>query len=199
MSVLELQQLLARLYTDPWLLEQYLADPAGFSSRYAPGDAGFVGQIDPWQLKFFALSLRSKRAGEVKKLLPLTLSALSGRFEDEFETHAAAVIPTGDRKHLADAMAFCEHLIGMDLEQRTLEAAAFEFLDFKTRFDLKREGEAPVVVRVLPGRRPWLRLKRFGDMLPALTDNVDITERKSHRSRFVLFARLPGLRGTWYW
>ena len=199
MSVLEVQQLLARLYTDPGLLQEYLDDPAGFSVRYPIGNGDFIGHIDPGQLRLFAASLRSKRAAEVQKLLPLTVSALCNRFEDEFAKHAGVVVPSGERKHLADAMAFCEHLIARNLDQQTLEAAAFELLDFKTRFDLKREGEAPVVARVQPSQRPWLRVKRFGHVLPALTGVVDKTERTNPQRRFVLFARLPGLRGIWYW
>lgn len=67
-------------------------------------------QLDSDQLESFACSLRSKRAGEVKKLLPMTVRALGLGFEAEFNRYAATAIPTGEQKHLADAMAFCEHL-----------------------------------------------------------------------------------------
>jgi hypothetical protein len=198
MSVREVQQLLARLYTEPRLLEEYLADPDGFSLKYATGEAEFLRQIDRAQLEFFALSLRSKRAGEVKKLLPITVQALGDKFEDEFDQYASTSIPTGEKKHLADSMAFCEHLIACAgiLDRFTVEAATFELLDYRVQFNLKREGEAPAVVQAEPGRRPWFRLNRFVCKLSALSGDDEADEGKR---RLVLFARLPGLRGVWYW
>ena len=201
MSALEVQQLLARLYTDPRMLEEFLSDREGFCARHANGSGELIRQIDPGQLEFFAVSLRSKRAGEVKKLLPMTVRALGIRFGEEFGRYAANTIASGDRKHLADAMAFCEWLLerSASFDDLTLEAAAFELLDFKVRFDLKREGRDPVVVEAIPGRRPWLRMKRFCYELPALTGNDASSERKSERRRLALFLRLPGIRGVWYW
>lgn len=204
MSVLEVQQLLARLYTDPFLLEEFLSDREGFCRRHVNGCGGFIGQLDSDQLEFFACSLRSKRAGEVKKLLPMTVRALGLEFEAEFNRYAATAIPTGERKHLADAMAFCEHLIGDagKLDQIIKEAAAFELFGFTVQFDLRREGNAPVVVQVLPGRRPWLRLKRFASELSelsGLTGTQESLQQNRDRRRMHLFARLPGLRGVWYW
>ena len=201
MSALELQQLLARLYTDPRMLEEFLADREGFCARNGNGSGELVRQIDPGQLEFFAVSLRSKRAAEVKKLLPMTVRALGSRFAEEFERYAANTIASGDKKHLADAMAFCGWVLGRPaaFDDLTIEAAAFEFLDFKVRFDLKREGRDPEVVEANSGGRPWLWMKRFSYELPALTGSDFSSERKSVRMRLVLFARLPGLRGIWYW
>jgi hypothetical protein len=201
MSVREVQQLLARLYTEPKLLEEYLADPDGFSLKCSTGEAEFLRRIDRAQLEFFAISLRSKRAGEVKKLLPMTVQALGDKFDEEFDRYASTAIPTGERKHLADSMAFCDHLIAREafLNRFMVEAASFELLDYRVRFHLKREGEAPVVVQVDLARRPWFRLNRFVCRLSALSDNDDTNEGKGARARLVLFARLPGLRGVWYW
>ena len=201
MSALEVQQLLARLYTDPGMLEEFLADRDGFCARHASGCAELIRQIDPVQLEFFAVSLRSKRASELKKLLPMTVRALGVGFTEEFDRYAATTIASGDRKHLADAMAFCESLIERprSFDDLTLETASFELLDFKVRFDLKREGRDPVVVEANPGRRPWLRFKKFAYELPALTGVDSLNQRKSERVRLALFARLPGLRGIWYW
>ena len=201
MSALEVQQLLARLYTDPRVLEEFLSDREGFCARHANACGELIRQIDPAQLEFFAVSLKSKRAGEVKNLLPMTVRALGSRFAEEFDLYAANTIASGDKKHLADAMAFCECLIDRPetFDALTVESAAFELLDFKVRFALKRGGRDPVVVEAKPGRRPWLRMKRFSYELPALTGCEDLNERKSERVRVALFARLPGLRGIWYW
>ena len=201
MSALEVQQLLARLYTDPRMLEEFLSDREGFCATYANSCGEMFRQIDPGQLEFFAVSLRAKRAAEVKKLLPMTVGALGQRFAEEFDRYAAHTIASGDKKHLADAMAFCEWLIerSESFEDLTLESAALELLDFKVRFDLKKDGREPVVVEATAGRRPWLRMKRFAYELPALTGSDCADQRKSERVRLALFARLPGLRGTWYW
>jgi hypothetical protein len=199
MSVLEVQRLLARLYTDPALLKEYIADRAVFSARHAGRDAELIGEIDSRQLEFFASSLRVKRAGEVKKLLRMTVAALGSRFAEEFEGYAALFIPAGERKHLADAMAFCEHLIrARTLEKQVVEAASFELSEFRIRFDLRREGETPIIVSALPSHRPWIRLMRFRYMSSALTGE-EVIQGKNHRRRFVLFARVPLLRGIWYW
>ena len=201
MSAFEVQQLLARLYTDPRMLQEFLSDREGFYARHANGCGDLIRQIDPGQLEFFAVSLRAKRAGEVKKLLPMTVQALGSRFAEEFDQYAATAIASGDKKHLADAMAFCESLIDRSesVDDLTMESAAFELLDFKVRFDLKREGRDPVVVEANSGRRPWLRMKRFAYELPELTGGDYSDQRKSKRARVALFARLPGLRGIWYW
>lgn len=201
MSALEVQQLLARLYTDPRMLEEFLSDREAFYARHANGCGDLIRQIDPGQLEFFAVSLRAKRAGEVKKLLPMTVRALGSRFAEEFDQYAARTMASGEKKHLADAMAFCECLIerSESLDDLTLESAAFELLDFKVRFHLKWEGRDPVVVEANPGWWPWLWVKRFSYELPALTGGDYLDLRKSERVRLALFARLPGLRGIWYW
>ena len=201
MSALELQRLLARLYTEPRMLEEFLTDREAFCAKHAAGCGDLIGQIDPRQLEFFALSLRSKRAGEVKKLLPMTARALDTRFGEEFDRYAANTVATGDRKHLAEAMAFCEYLLAepASFDDLTRESAAFELLDFKVRFRLKREGRDPEVVEANCARRPWLWVKRFSYELPALTGGNVSTKCKSARTRLALFARLPGLRGIWYW
>lgn len=201
MSALEVQQLLARLYTDPGILEEFLSDRETFCATRANGCAELIRQIDPGQLEFFAVSLRAKRAGEVKKLLPMTVRALAGEFAEAFDRYAATTIASGDRKHLADAMAFCEWLIerAESYDDLTLESAAYELLDFKVRFDLKKDGREPVVVEAYSGRRPWLWMRRFAYDLPALTGCDGAVQYKSKRVRLALFARLPGLRGIWYW
>jgi hypothetical protein len=201
MPASEVQQLLARLYTDPGMLKEFLSDREGFCATYANGCGELIRQIDPGQLEFFAVSLKAKRAGEVKKLLPMAVRALGSRFSEEFDRYSATTIASGDKKHLADAMAFCEWLIerSESFDGLMLECAAFEFMDFKVRFDLRREGGDPVVVEARPGRLPWLRLKRFSHELPALTGGDPLNERKRKRARLTLFARLPGLRGIWYW
>ena len=201
MPALETQQLLARLYTEPGMLEEFLSDRDAFCATYANGCGELIRQIDPSQLEFFAVSLRAKRAGEVKKLLPMTVRVLAGGFAEAFDRYAATTIASGDRKHLADAMAFCEWLIQQSegFDRLTMESAVYELLDFKVRFDLKKDGREPMVVEANSGRRPWLRMKRFSYELPALTGCDGGDQHKSNRVRLALFARLPGFRGIWYW
>ena len=201
MPVLETQRLLARLYTDPRLLEEFLSNRESFCARYAD-DGDFVSQVDPGQLEFFARSLRSKRAGEVKKLLSMTVRALGPKFEDEFLTYATTTVPTAEKKHIADAMAFCDHLINnrrAELDAVITESATFELSALRVRFDLKLQGESPVAAQAIPSCYPWLCLKRMRLALQSSRGEIDFSPRSSAKARVVLFARLPGLRGVWYW
>src|SRR4026208_1446619 len=99
MSALEVQQLLARLYTDPGMLEEFLSDREAFCAKHANGSGELIRRIDPGQLEFFAVSLRAKGAGEVKKRLPMTVRALGSRFAEAFDRYAATTIASGDKKH----------------------------------------------------------------------------------------------------
>ena len=200
MSLLETQQVLARLYTDPEALSEFLRDSQGFAARYGSDSDSILRDVDRRQLEFFATSLMSKRVAEVRKLLPLTTRALGTRFAEEFRIHSATSLPAGARKHLADAMAFCEYLLGrLGRHDATIgETAAYELLSFKLQFDLVREGEAPSVVQVSRRRRPWMHVRRFAGSLPELSGLPESKGVKKKR-RLVLFVRLPGLQGVWYW
>jgi hypothetical protein len=195
-SLLETQQILARLYTDPVTLNAFLEDPEGFAAGHSKESELVLSEIDQWQLEFFASSLRSKRLGEVRKLLPLTTRALGQRCIEEFRNYSATSLPGGARKHLADAMAFCEYLLSKTEDSTLAEAASYELSSFKVRFDIGYDGESPTVVRAFRSRRPWLYLRRFSANVPE--PGYSRTSETTGR-RLVLFLRIPGIQGVWYW
>jgi len=201
MSALEAQNLLARLYTDEALLREFLLDRESFCSKRAGEMADFFREIDGRQLEFFADSLRHKRMHEVEKLIPMTASALGEKFHDEFHCHSERVIASGEKKHLADAMAFCERLMEKACEVDLLarEAARYESLKLSAHFRLLCEGAHPVICRAVHARRWTLRLLRLAYELPAVAETEHVREGARKRRTVILLARLPGLSGIWYW
>ncbi|HZS06116.1 MAG TPA: hypothetical protein VFD58_14850 [Blastocatellia bacterium] len=201
MSAREIQSLLSRLYTDETLLAWFLADREGFCRDYAGGGGDFIAQINERQLQYFADQLRWKRLREARKLIPLTRAALGHGFDREFQRYASTCVSGGERKHLADAMAFCEFLLGDETERDrlTLEAAEYELLSFNLRFRLRREGSGPVVCRAELRRGPLFRLKLFTHEVPALTVEMISARAPRNRTTPALFVSLFGRRDIWYW
>lgn len=213
----ETQDLLARLYVDPALLSGFLTDRASFVSRHG-GLADAVAEIDGEQLEFFARSLIRKRANEVRKLLPMTSCALDGEFDEQFIRFAATSVPSGHKKHAADALAFSRYLTegpaglgtprsprgkSRALSKANLagEAARFELLRLSMRLRLVRNRANPSVIRVALRRWPWIRLARFSAELTTLIEGGDRARRAEKRSErlTVLFISFWGFGGVWYW
>jgi hypothetical protein len=200
MSTVELQTLLARLYTDEELLSEFLRDRTSFCSRLEGRARDLIERLDEHQLQFFVASLRRKRCNEVSKLLPMTASAMGAGFFEEFHRYSASVVPTGERKHAADSMAFCEWLLqGLRCpDEVAREAATYELLNLRLNFRLVRKRGDPVVCRALRRRLPWIKLKRFNYQLPALTGEQTRPNKRLLRPALVAFVRLPRIGGIWY-
>ena len=58
------------------------------------------------QVNLFASSLKHKRLGEIRKLLPLTYKVLGKEFDSLFVKYFETYLPTGSKKNLQDAVAF---------------------------------------------------------------------------------------------
>ena len=119
---------LARLYTDPELRERFFADPAAVAAAMGlgPDDASRVARVDRGQVEAFAESLVIKRFGEVRPALPRSLAALGDEaLRERFFAFAAGFLPTGAHKHVADALAFADHLAST-LEGPARDAARFD-------------------------------------------------------------------------
>lgn len=200
MSSLDVQLILAQLYTDEAALGEFLADRDSFCRSLAEKDRELLRQIDRRQLEFFAESLKSKRAREAENLLPMTRAAAGDSFHKEFRRYTRGAIAGGEKKHVADAMAFCKHLMkSSSADALTREAARFEAACFEMNFKLSREGSNPAVYLAKPRRMPRFLLKRMAYDLPALTARSDLRQEARRRTTVVLLANLPGLRGVWYW
>jgi hypothetical protein len=97
MGLTEIQATLARLYVDPALRDRFLADPAvvGVELGLGAGEArrragGSRRQVEP-----YADSLRLKRRGRVRRVIPIAARAPGDRFGRLFERYIAESAPRG--------------------------------------------------------------------------------------------------------
>ncbi|MDQ3749399.1 MAG: hypothetical protein M3367_10375 [Acidobacteriota bacterium] len=116
MSLLGVQNFLARLYTDENLRREFLSAPeqTGRENNLTEKEIAELSAILPAELNLFADSLRWKRLREVEKLLPLTKRALAEDFEIYFREFASGFLPATVKKHLEDAIQFAEFLQGKE-------------------------------------------------------------------------------------
>jgi hypothetical protein len=108
MALADLQQSMARLYTDASLRERFFAEPGAAAEALglAPGEAAQLAGLSKVEVSFFADSLRRKRLKQAAVLLPRTHRALGQRFAELFERHAVSSLPSGVRKNQQDAIRF---------------------------------------------------------------------------------------------
>src|SRR5215212_4518525 len=108
MSLLDVQNLLARIFTDEDLRLQFLLEPEkiGIENNLSAAEIEQIKQILPEQINFFADSLVYKRLREVEKLLPLTRKILEKEFGKYFREFANQFQPQAIKKHLEDAIEF---------------------------------------------------------------------------------------------
>ena len=118
MSLREVQNLLARVYTDENLRRAFLSEPAKIGREYDLTENEIVelASVLPEELNFFADSLFHKRLREVEKLLPRSKQILSADFENHFRAFSAFFLPVSIKKHLEDAVQFSDFLIKHKIE-----------------------------------------------------------------------------------
>ena len=111
MGLAQTQQVLAQLYTDTELRLRFFANPQavgvelGLNGDEAQQLAEFAAYINT-----FANSLKWKRLGEVRELLPRTAKVLGKDFTALFWQYAETYLPQGIKKHREDAIAFANYL-----------------------------------------------------------------------------------------
>ncbi|MBD1926632.1 hypothetical protein H6F74_10305 [Trichocoleus sp. FACHB-90] len=108
MGLAQTQQILAQLYTNSLLRSRFFANPQAVGEELGlnSDQAQQLAKLSAQQVNLFASSLKRKRLGEVRELLPLTHSVLGKGFAELFWRYAETYIPTGIKKHLEDAIAF---------------------------------------------------------------------------------------------
>jgi hypothetical protein len=112
MSLINLQQTLARIYTDSKLRDDFLTNPdvVGKNLGLNCQEIQQLSNLSRQQVNLFANSLKRKRLGEIRKLLPLTNKILGKEFDRLFWRFSETYLPTGNKKHLLDSIAFSEFL-----------------------------------------------------------------------------------------
>lgn len=182
MSLLDVQNLLARIFTDEDLRLRFLLDPEkiGIENDLSETEIEQIKQLLPEQVNFFAGSLLYKRLREVEKLLPLTRTALETQFEKYFREFANQFLPQTIKKHLEDAMEFGKFLQSKKIEPvwtkdlAKFERARLSFNNSEKRFllekfdydvreiikDISRAGKNPQ--SDFPRRKTYAVWLRFG-------------------------------------
>jgi hypothetical protein len=125
MSLLEQQNLLARLYLDEDLRRAFLSDPAALAGPFGLSDAEIaeIALVVPEEISSFADSLFRKRAREIEKMLPLTRQVLGAGFDrrlTDFKRESSG--RAGDR--LDEAIEFCDFLKRNETRSSVLYDAA---------------------------------------------------------------------------
>lgn len=112
MSLKTIQEVLARIYTDSKLRDNFLTNPdvVGISLGLNCQEIQKLSQLSSQQVNLFAISLKRKRLAEIRKLLPLTNKVLGKEFDRLFFKFSESYLPTGNQKHLLDSIAFSDFL-----------------------------------------------------------------------------------------
>jgi len=110
MGLAQTQQVLAQLYTNTNFRERFFANPqVGTEFELSADEAQQLAQ-SAQQINIFANSLKWKRLGEVRELLPRTAKVLGKDFTSFFWQYAETYLPQGIKKHREDAIAFANFL-----------------------------------------------------------------------------------------
>ncbi len=168
MSLLEQQNLLARLYTDENFRQRFLSEPekTGKEIGLSENEITEAAEIIPDELNFFADSLFWKRLREAEKFLPETKKVLGEDFTNLFREFSRNYIPQTVKKHLEDAVEFCDFLAqNQELSKQTRSIAKFEqsklkFFGFEKCFVFCRLKHESKIQGKQKSFAVWLRLNR---------------------------------------
>jgi hypothetical protein len=108
MGLAEVQGALARLSIDAALRDRFFADPAAIGAEVglAAEEAMGLARIPRRQVERFAESLRRKRRGQVRQVVPIAARTLGREFAVLFERYADESTPRGSKPDLHDAAGF---------------------------------------------------------------------------------------------
>lgn len=176
MSLLQQQNLLAKLYTDENFRREFLSDPekTGRENFLNEKEISDIKEILPGEINAFADSLFYKRLREVERFLPLTRKFTGENFEILFREFSLEFNPKSVKKHLEDAFEFSVFLQQRNLETwwikdlTKFEQARLEFSGFGKNFviksfdfDMRQIFSAENETKIEPGKRKtyavWLR------------------------------------------
>lgn len=191
MGLAQFQQVLAQLYTNSDLRERFFANPQKVAEELglSVDEQQQISQLSAQQVNLFASSLKRKRWGEVRELIPLSTRVLGKNCSKLFWRYAETYLPQGIKKHWEDALAKLNEVIAfctflevegiqptwvLDLiryEKAWLQAAAphnrFQVCWFryaiKSLVRMAQGNETPVLV-AQPTITFWFRLSPGGQL-----------------------------------
>ncbi|OUL18120.1 hypothetical protein BV378_37340 [Nostoc sp. RF31YmG] len=118
MGLAQTQQVLAQIYTNSEFRQRFFANPQTVGAELGLSEAEIqqLSAISAQQVNIFANSLKWKRLGEVRELLPRTARVLGKNFNDLFWRYAETHLPQGIKKHREDAIAFSSFIQQEEIE-----------------------------------------------------------------------------------
>ncbi len=156
---------LSLLLAQTALRDAYRQDPEALARRLevgAPDLPSFLS-LDLQGLEAQARSLKSKRFHEISSFLPRTMVLLGVSASQEFFAFAEDFWPKGHKRHLLDAINFCEHL--RSLGNHRIAAEEFNrvrFLYKKSRITFHFVKDYPYRDRTCPAVQVLFRLGGTG-------------------------------------
>lgn len=119
MGLAQTQQVLAQLYTNSELRKRFFANPQAVGAQLGLSDDEIqqLSQLCQIRVNLFANSLKWKRLGEVRELLPRTAQVLGKNFTTLFWRYAQTYLPQGIKKHRSDAIAFANFILKVAPEE----------------------------------------------------------------------------------
>jgi hypothetical protein len=187
MGLTEVQRVLAQLYTNVDLREQFLLNPQEVANKFnlTSTDIEHLTALSAFHLREFANSLQYKRLGEVSKILNLTEKVLKKKFRELFLKFTNNYLPSGVKKHRDDAIAFAKFISiskDADLPMWSKELALYE----ATRLELS-EIKSPLKVKIFN-----YPLKKI---ISAILEEKEVFVEK--RLTLALWIKIPG-QHRWY-
>src|SRR5688572_25480713 len=112
MSLLEQQNLMARLYLDEKLRHAFLSDPPAVAGPFGLSEEEIaeIALVVPDEICSFADSLLRKRMREAAKMLPLTRGVLNESFGPVFIKYVDATPASSEMGRREDVLEFCRYL-----------------------------------------------------------------------------------------
>ena len=168
MSLATVQQVLAQIYTNSKLRDDFLSNPdaVGRTLGLNCQEIQQLSQLSSQEVNLFANSLKRKRLGAIHKLLPLTNKVLNKEFDRLFFRYAETYLPTGSKKHLFDAIQFAQFIEQMNTTEYIKPAWVLDVLRYE-RIELERLKSKTLLIsdrflmQSLMGATPKIALHRF--------------------------------------
>jgi hypothetical protein len=112
MGLAQTQQVLAQLYTNSELRKRFFANPqtVGAELGLSECETEQLSRLSVQEVNVFANSLKWKRLGEVRELLPRTARVLGKNFTTLFWRYAETHLLQDIKKHREDAIAFANFI-----------------------------------------------------------------------------------------
>lgn len=154
MGLAQTQQVLAQLYTNTEFRERFFANPqqVGAELGLSSDEAQQLAELSFRDVTLFANSLKWKRLGEVRELLPRTSRVLGKNFTTLFWRYAESYIPQGIKKHRKDAIAFAHFIAKVAADEQIEPAWLGDLVRYEQTWLLAYQ--APIYLRVCWFRYP---------------------------------------------